>query len=485
MHEILMTGKVMSNPRDAYLKRLAAPRNIWLNGRKVNNVLQEPAFQGAIDNTLSYYDMLEGPDFHFDYKGSPAAISLMVPNTVDDLARKRNAYKKVADSSFGMLGRTPDFINAGLSAMCSHATFFGRDEYADYSANIIDFYDRCAKEHLFVGHGAINPQIDRSKPMGLQSNLYAGVKCVNVSDQGIEVSGAKMIVTLAPIADQLLIFNMPGLTEHDADYALAFAVPTDSHGLRIICRKSLAHPESSEFDYPLSSKMDEIDAYLVFDQVRIPWSDVFIFRDIAKSNQFYDVTRTRHHTGHQGVVRGLAKAELLIGVADSLARNLGLSSYINVQEQLGELTTAYELIRGAVILSELEAQVDAEGVCNPSIHAIQAIRCHFPKWYQKMLQTVQSLAAGSMLAVPHGDDFHNENEACLQQALQNPFLSPLDRGKLLNLAWDVSGDGFGQRQMIYETYHAGDPMRIAAAHYSNYNKQAMSDSVERALKGNH
>lgn len=90
-----MTGKVMSNPRDAYLKRLVAPRNIWLNGRKVNNVLQEPAFQGAIDITLSYYDMLEVPDFHFDYKGSPAAISLMVPNTVDDLARKRNAALRI------------------------------------------------------------------------------------------------------------------------------------------------------------------------------------------------------------------------------------------------------------------------------------------------------------------------------------------------------------------------------------------------------
>ncbi|MFL6875917.1 4-hydroxyphenylacetate 3-hydroxylase N-terminal domain-containing protein [Pseudomonas marginalis] len=473
----------MANAMDMYTKRLAVPRNIWVAGKKVGDLLAEPSFRGAIENTLSYYKMLESPEFHFDYNGCSAAISLMVPKCRDDLTRKRNSYKKIADSSFGMLGRTPDFINAGLSAMYSHSVFFGQGEHANYSDNVVNFYDRCAREHFFVGHGAINPQIDRSKPIGLQSNLYAGVKCTNVSDQGIEVCGAKMIVTLAPIADQLLIFNMPGLTEHDADYALAFTVPTDAPGLKIICRKSLVHAEASEFDYPLSSKMDEIDAYLVFDQVHIPWTDVFIFRDVAKSNQFYDVTRTRHHTGHQGIVRGLAKAELLIGVADSLARNLGLSTYINVQEQLGELTTAYELIRGAVMLSEFEASVDAEGVCNPSIHAIQAIRCHFPKWYQKMLQTVQSLAAGSMLAVPHGDDFHNENEGCLQLALQNPFLSPKDRSKLLNLAWDVSGDGFGQRQMIYENYHAGDPMRIAAAHYSNYNKQSMTDAVERALKG--
>ncbi len=466
----------------AYLERLKAPRNVWVNGKKIDSLLSEPSFTGAIENIVQYYHLIETPGFHFDYHGSKTAISLSIPKSIDDLIQKRKAYKAIADLSFGMLGRTPDFMNAGLSAMRSHADFFGKNNFVDFEANVIDFYNRCAAEHLFVGHGAINPQIDRSKPLGEQGNIYAGVKCLNSDSTGITVSGAKMIVTLAPIADQLLIFNMPGLVNSDEDFALAFAVPTDAVGLKIICRKPLVHDTYTNFDYPLSRKIDEIDAYLIFQDVKIPWDNVFIFKDVDRSNKFYDVTCTRHHTGHQGIVRGLAKAELLIGVADSLAQNLGLSNFINIQEKLGELTTAFELIRGAVILSEVEAQVDVNGVCNPSIHAIQAIRFHFPKWYQKMLSTIQSLAAGSMLAVPHGDDFHNENEACLELALQNSHLSPRDRSQLLNLAWDVTGDGFGQRQMVYENYHAGDPMRIAANHYKSYNKSSMVASVSRALK---
>ncbi len=467
--------------KEKYLSRLQKNRSVWVNGRKVESLTSEPCFKGAIETTLKYYEMLELDGFNFSYEGQKSAISLMIPTSSVDLAFKRNAYKAVADLSFGMLGRTPDFMNAALCAMKSHAEFFGKNEYTDFSRNVSAFYDRCAREHLFVGHGAINPQIDRSRPLSAQENTYAGIACKTFDDSGIRVSGAKMIVTLAPIADQLLIFNMPGLTNDDQDYALAFTVPTDAVGLKIICRKPLTHDSYSEFDYPISSKIDEIDAYLVLDEVFVPWNDVFIFKDVEKSNKFYDVTKTRHHTGHQGVIRGLAKAELLIGTADAIAKNLGLSGFVNIQEKLGELTTAYELIRAAVLVTETESEIDSTGTCNPRINSIQAIRYHFPKWYQLMLTTIQSLAAGSMLAVPHSKDFVNENEACLTLALKNPFLSARDRSHLLNLAWDITGDGFGQRQMVYENYHAGDPMRIAAGHYVNYDKTHMASAVDKAL----
>lgn len=472
------------NAREKYLARLKKPRPVWVNGQKVTQLEAEPSFKGAIDIILRYYKLLESDGFHFDYAGGVSAISLMPPRSPADLAKKRVAYQAVANLSFGMLGRTPDFMNAALCAMKSHKDFFGTGEFTNFSDNVDNFYERCARDNLFIGHGAINPQIDRSRSLALQENAYVGVACTKTEPSGIRVSGAKMIVTLAPIADELLIFNMPGLTSADTDYALAFTVPTNAEGLKIICRKPLTHDSSSAFDYPLSSKIDEIDSYLVFEDVFIPWQDVFIFKDVEKSNRFYDVTKTRHHTGHQGIVRGLAKAELLIGIADALAKNLGLNQFINIQEKIGELTTAYELIRAAVIVTEVESEMDSQGVCNPRITSIQAIRYHFPKWYQQMITTIQSLAAGSMLAVPHSQDFVNENEVCLTSALQNPFLSAKDRSHLLNLAWDVTGDGFGQRQMVYENYHAGDPMRIAATHYVNYDKTTMVDAVALALKTN-
>ncbi len=110
-----------------------------------------------------------------------------------------------------------------------------------------------------------------------------------------------------------------------------------------------------------------------------------------------------------------------------------------------------------------------------------AVRYNFPTMYERMIKVIQSLAAGSMLSTPHHGDFENENGASLRKALQGPSIDAATRVKLLNLAWDVSGDGFGQRQLVYEYYHAGDPVRIAASHYLSYNSPTLLDIVDRVL----
>jgi 4-hydroxyphenylacetate 3-monooxygenase len=240
-----------------------------------------------------------------------------------------------------------------------------------------------------------------------------------------------MIVTLAPIADELLIFNMPGLKPGDEDYAVAFALPVNHPGVKIICRKPLVKESFSDFDYPIVNSFDEIDAYLLLDNVHIPWNRVFVFKDVQKSNIFYDKTFARNHTGHQGIVRGLSKAEFLTGTAIKLAEVLGVNGFINVQEKLGELTSYIELLKASILLSEEEASMSEEGVLNPSISAIQAIRYNFPKMYERMVKHIQSLAAGSMLSTPHSGDFSNENKEVLMTSLSNDMVDAKDRSKLL------------------------------------------------------
>lgn len=469
--------------KEDYYRRLKAPRQVYIDSSLVTDVFAEPTFQGSIESIAQYYHLQESqPDiFTYQEKGVAYHISTLAPESHADLEKKRRGYKAIADLSFGMLGRTPDFINCALAAMATNAHVLGAGQYADFSDNAVRYYEKCRRNHLFIGHGAINPQIDRGVSLGSQKNKHCGVRVVSSDEKGMTVSGAKMIVTLAPIADELLIFNMPGLVPGDEDFAIAFAVPVTAAGVKLICRKPLQHANYNLFDHPVANLFDESDAYMVFDNVNIPWSDVFVFRDVEKSNSFYDKTRIRNHNGHQGIVRGLSKAELLTGVAIELADKMGLTGFLNVREQLGEMTSCLELTRGAILLAEQDA-VYENGLLNPSIHAIQAIRYHFPKWYQRMVNIIQSLSAGSMLAVPHHGDFKNENASVITESLKNTSLNASERCFLLNLAWDLSGDGFGQRQMVYEKYHAGDPIRIAAMHYINYPKNNIFKHLDNIKK---
>ena len=467
-----------------YLERLRQPRQVWFNGALVEDVTQVPAFASSIAAIGRYYALQdERPDVHMGFgdDGEAVPISLTAPLTHAHLEKKRQNFKEVADVSFGMLGRTPDFMNSAVMAIGVHNEVLGRGEHADFRQNARDYWRHSCRQNLFIGHGSINPQIDRSVSIAQTGHSHAGVYVVNQDGSGIVVSGAKMILTLAPLADELLIFNMPGLQPGDEAFAVAFAIPVTAPGLKLICRKSFHKTGYTTFDHPLANNFDEIDSYLILEETFVPWERVFVFRDVAKSNAFYDKTYARNHTGHQGVVRGLSKAELAAGVALRLAEDLGLSAASAVQEQLGEIVSYLEIAKALVARSETEAAMSEAGVITPDIVAIQSIRWNFPRMYHRILEIIRSLAPGSMLAVPHDADFAGANGPALTAALGSAKLAARERVKLLNLAWDLVGDGFGQRQLTYEYYHAGEPSRISAGQYRNYGWQPERLAAERGL----
>jgi aromatic ring hydroxylase len=118
---------------------------------------------------------------------------------------------------------------------------------------------------------------------------------------GLVVSGAKMLATLAPFADDLLVYPFRPLAEDEADQALCFAVPVGTPGLTLYCRPSLARGAAG--DQPLAERFDEMDAVCVFDEVLVPWDRVFIDRDVHMANSLRSGTDMTAYAWHQSAVR--------------------------------------------------------------------------------------------------------------------------------------------------------------------------------------
>ncbi|WP_125982237.1 4-hydroxyphenylacetate 3-hydroxylase N-terminal domain-containing protein [Loigolactobacillus iwatensis] len=460
-------------------------RAVYFDGALVN-VAEVPIFQKTLAVVNTYYDLQRtNPKLHtYQEDGQTFATAFMTPRSATDLQKKRAVYTEIAQASYGMLGRTPDFIASGLAVLGEKADFLGKSKYADFAANAKRYAERIKKGDIFVSHALQNPQLDRSKALNAIPKGYAGVHTVDHDEKGIYVSGAKMVNTLAPIADELLVFNPPELLldAGDTSYGLAFAAPLNLSGAKIVCRKPLNHPGYSENDYPLSNAFDEIDAYVLFDHAFIPWTDVFVYNDYAMSNRFFVESGMFIHTAHQDEVRGVTKLEFVTSLAIRVAKALGLADYLGVAEQLGELTSNLELIKGTIVNSELNGQLDEQGIFAPSEQALTAVRDSLPKMYEKALQVIQHLAAGSMVAIPDFREFSGDNATILRQAYTSEKIGAEDRAKLLNLAFDVSSAAFGQRQLMYEYYHGGDPKRIRANHFQHEDLTAGMAMLERILK---
>jgi anthranilate 3-monooxygenase (FAD) / 4-hydroxyphenylacetate 3-monooxygenase len=470
-----------------YIERLhCRPRNVWLDGERIGDVSIHPAFAPAVGAIASLYDLQHDPrhaptlTYPSPTSGAPVGTGFMVPGSYEDLLKKRAAYRLYAEQSFGMLGRSPDFLNATVAAMSEARAVFARGGER-FAENMVRYYEYVRENDLFLTHALITPQTDRSKTSSEQSDPFLHMGVVQETSKGLIIRGARMLATLGPIADELLVYNFPGLKPGEEKYATVFALPIDAVGLKQICREPFDRGHRSGFDHPFATRFEECDSLLVFDDVLVPWDRVFMHNDVALSNAMYPESNLRQYTAHQTAVRGLVKIETVTGIAMALAKTIKADVHLHVQQMLGELVDSIELIKGCIVRSEIEYETNERGSLRPAFRPLQTARTFMPRAYPRAIEILQTIGAGGLLMLPSEADFTSPIAADVHKYYQGAGVPALERVKLFKLAWDLTGDAFGQRALQYERYYAGDPVRLTAQAYLTYDKSACQTLVDRAL----
>lgn len=463
------------------------PRDVWISGRKVQDITVDPAFRRPVTAIAKLYDyqIAEASRAKMIYSaedGEEVGLSFIIARSHDDLVQRREAMRVWAEATFGLMGRSPDYLNTLLAAFADARDFFAEDGDR-FSERVQQYYRFCRANDLFLTHAIVNPAVDRSKSSSQQADIYAYLGVVEETREGLIVRGAKMLATHGPTADELLVYPLPfSLRPGEDKYALAFAIPTSTSGLRFICREPFDVGDQSEWDHPLGSRFEEPDPLVIFENVLVPWDRVFLYGNVALANTLFARTRLQCHTGHQTAVRGLAKCEFITALAIALARGAKTDGFLQVQEQLGECLGYLHLIEGAIILSEQKAEKTAHGTLRPAIEPLQALRYNIPRFYERMVQVTQVLGAGSLLISPTGADLDLEIGGDIRRYYRGADSDAEAKIRLSKLAWDATGTQFGQRQLQYERYYAGDPVRTGASIYAMQDHKPLLAAVDRALR---
>jgi anthranilate 3-monooxygenase (FAD)/4-hydroxyphenylacetate 3-monooxygenase len=467
------------------------PREVWLDGRRVHDIVDEPAFRAPIRRLAELYDLQHAPAnadtclYASPTSGDPVATAFLVPRSYNDLVQRRHAFEAFARHTYGLMGRSPDFLNTTVMAFAEARDVFARGGER-FGRNVVDYYEHVRENDLFLTHALISPQIDRSRTSADQSERFLHLGVVDETSDGIIVHGARMLATLAPMADELLIYNLPGLRQGDEDHAVAFAVPLHAPGLRIICRQAYDDGTSSSFDHPLGHTFEETDALVVFDQVHVPWERVFVYRDVALANAMYSETNLRQHTAHQTNVRGLVKCQLVAGVAMALATAIKVDGFLHVQRSLGEMVGHLEMIKSGIARAEHEYETAADGTIRCRFEPLQTLRAYLARVYPEMVESLQTMGAGGLMIVPSEADFEGGVADDVQRYFQGAEgLGAVDRARIFRIAADLTMSAFGSRLVQYERYYAGDPVRLVAGNYLGYDKADCLALVEHvsALAG--
>lgn len=468
----IMTG-------EEYLDSLRDGREVWVHGEKVDDVTAHPAFARVAKEMARIYQLQHEPETQdtmsfVNEDDVRISYSYSMPKNYEDLIKRRDNTALWAKESLGMFGRFPDFCAAIIVGM-----FDARDEMAKidprYKTNIENYLKYASENDLSLSHGLHDPAMDKSKRP--KEDPDRCMRIVEEREDGIIVRGARF-VTLGPLTDEVVIAPTQSLQEDEPEFGLWFAMPVAAPGIKQICREPYTMNRNPR-DHKLSTRFDEQDVVMIFDDVFVPWERVFLANAPKEANLLFR-SRVMRWAAHCSVLQLLARMELMIGVAHLMTETEGKGGRQLIDMELGELVTYKEIFRSIIRTAEYEGIMTPGGhfAIKPAPH----LRALIGMVSERLVSIIEHVTTSSALFVPSAEDMDvAELRPLIDRYWRGKGVDAEYRQKLSKLAWELTGDSFGGRQQLYERLHSGSPEVIVASVYKMYNKKNAIAMVDAAL----
>jgi 4-hydroxyphenylacetate 3-monooxygenase len=468
-----------------HVSSLRDGRQIYIDGRAVNDHVDHPAFRNAVRSAAGLYEFQAQPEnlermTFISEKGNRVSRMWQLPMSLEELVDRRHALEAWAELSCGMLGRSPDHVASVISGM-----YMGYDQFAAYdprSASALrDYYQYARDRDLYLSYAIVSPPTDRMKQQGEEGQNLA-CELVDEDAKGITLRGAKMLGTAIPLANELMVGAIQPLKPGEERFGISAVIPLNAKGLKLFSRRSYEAAAQSIFDQPLASRFDENDCVVYFDEVRVPWERVFVHGSVKMAADQWYATPAHVYQNYQCQIRLMVKLKFLVGLARKIAEANGIIQFPTVREKLGQLAAQAAMVHSLVVGME-SAGNHFGRYWIPNAHMLYSAQVLTQDLYPEFVRAIRELAGGALIMLPSSISDLESPETypwvtCVQQA---PACPPVERIKLMKLAWDALGSEFASRHIQYEMFYAGAPMVTRGHAFRTYDWNAASGMVDRML----
>ena len=450
-------------------------REVWLGGERVRDVTSHPAFAGSLRGMAGFYDWQHrhaeacivasgGSDGDGGGDGdggdaSPIGISHLIPRSPADLGRRHVGLERLARYGVGMLGRTPDYLNVTFAGFAGQPTIWSAGGNEEGAANLAAYQREMAEKDLALTHTLIHPVIDARVEPFEGVNRETAVRKVGDTSGGIVVRGSRLLGTLGPFADELALYPSRPIPGDARDIALIFSIPVAAPGVKIVCRDHYG-VDADPFDKPFSSRFDEQDVFVVFDDVEVPRNRVFLDGDPRVYNSV-NAWGWHGNIMQQTSIRATVKLEFAYELCCRMADATGQGRRPEVTKMLGEVWSYAELTRAAVRAAEADAHEFGDGTWFCDEAPFRALRPTLPVWMPRVNDIIKAIGSHNLLATPSkaGLD-HPELRPWLDRYLAGADGGDAaERSRLFRTAWDFVGSALGGRTELYERYYLASAAR--------------------------
>ncbi|MCA9704426.1 MAG: hypothetical protein KDK70_01105 [Myxococcales bacterium] len=451
-------------------------RRIIHDGEQIEDVTTHPDFAWCASAVAQFYDFQSDPAARdvMTYQtpdGTTAGTAFMEPQTQEDLRRRATAHATWAEVTCGFMGRSPDYMNTCLATIAGVSRALAESDPAT-SERARRLYLTARDDDLAYTHTF-------AEPFKVATSNQPSCRIVRETSDGIVVSGARILATLAPFCNMNL--DLPGSVAYErngASHALGFVVPVNADGITWLMRESVVSTRTPRSD-SLSGRMDEMDCIAILDECLIPWDQVYVVMPDDIRLPWFPLMMAGLH--HHVVLRAIAKTRFMVGLAHLLAESSRVNRFTNVQERLGEMATILHTME-AFAMAAVEGAIYSEDAKQlfPHPKTVETAVTMFGHFHETLVSHIYDVAGSRLMSCPHERTVDLASDV-VEQYFRGSTTSGHDNIALHRLAWDVTGSSWGSRQDLYERFHFGNTTMRRLSAYASLDKEQVTSAVRRVL----
>ncbi len=247
------------------------------------------------------------------------------------------------------------------------------------------------------------------------------------------MKGAKVHQTGSLSCHEVIALPTRALQKGDEEFALAFAIPSDTKGLiHVVGRNSMDTREIEGVDCG-NVRYSKYCPTLIFNEVLVPWERVFMFREVEFAGEMVSRFSAFHRQSHGGCKSG--KIDAMTGAALMMMEYNGTTKVGHHKEKVINMIHTAETLYGCSLAASYEGKKEPSGTYFIDPVLANASKIHEGKEMAEATRLLIDITGGYVADLPSDKDFSNpEIGDLLKKYLKGATGVPVEkRVKMLRL----------------------------------------------------
>lgn len=384
---------------------------VYLQGELVENPVDHPIIRPSMNSVKATYALAEDPQYEelmtatSHLTGKKINRFCNLHQSTDDLVKKVKMQRLLGQKTAACFQRCVgmDAINAVDSVTFEMDQKLGTTYHARFTKFLINMQE----EDWTVDGAMTDPKGDRNLPPSKQADPDLYLHVTEKREDGIIVRGAKAHQTGAVNSHWILVMPTISMGKDDADYSVSFVAPADAEGIFYIYgRQSCDTRKLEGGDIDVGNKQfGGHEALMVFDDVFIPWENVFMCGEYEFSGALVERFAGYHRQSYGGCKVGVG--DVLIGATALAADYNGAAKASHVKDKLIEMMHLNETLYACGIACSAEGNKTASGTYLINLLLANVCKQNVTRFPYEIARLAEDVAGGLMVTMPSEKDLRH------------------------------------------------------------------------------